>query len=324
MGFTSFGGAGGPGFSPTAFTTTFTDSAYTATPGERVISNGATVTMPSSPTAGDVVLVGRVGSSSVSIQPNGNELIETADVGYIEQDSTVALISDGSDWYAVDGSEFVSAIPDSGALHEWYLNEGSGTTAQDNISNADMSLSGEFWQQGVGVGDYVLNFDGSDNEASVSSSDLNNWTDSGAALFQAYPRDLNSRQYFFFHQTNRDRLYFEINGSLSSGLRIALAGSTITLSGLNTSDISTNEWQGFALSWDNGSFDVYIYDFATSSIKSTTGTYTGSAQQNGDLYFGSEGGDDYLDAKMDFPALFDDYKTENEIANFFDDVGAFY
>ena len=113
MGFTSFGGAGGPGFSPTAFTTTFTDSAYTATPGERVISNGATVTMPSSPTAGDVVLVGRVGSSSVSIQPNGNELIETADVGYIEQDSTVALISDGSDWYAVDGSEFVSAIPDS-------------------------------------------------------------------------------------------------------------------------------------------------------------------------------------------------------------------
>jgi len=175
MGFTTFGGSGGA-FSPNAFTTKFKNSSYTASSGERIISQGATITMPASPNKGDTIIVERVGSSSVEVQPNGTELIETRNEGYIKQDSTVGFISDGTNWYSIDGSNFLNAIPDSGLLHEWDTQALSATDGDtidslpDQQGTLDLPASGApSYETTTNISEPAVFYDGSDDRHSDSS-----------------------------------------------------------------------------------------------------------------------------------------------------------
>ena len=63
----------------------------------------------------------------------------------------------------IDGTEIdVSAIPDS-VVSRWLLNEGSGTTAEDDVGDNDGSVTGATWESDGTVGDY-LDFSGGDDE----------------------------------------------------------------------------------------------------------------------------------------------------------------
>jgi len=219
-----------------------------------------------------------------------------------------------------------NAIPDAEGLHEWLLDEGSGTTAADRVADADLSLSGPSWESGIGVGDYVLDFDGSDDEGVADSADLSNWGDTGAVMLQFYPRDFANRQSLFRHQTGDDRLYcFLRPDATDDAIDFGLAESLVDGHGLTTNDLNPNAWNGLILSWDTGDYDAFVYDYPNESFLSGSGTYSGSLSQVGDLYIGSEGPNErHTDAKIDFPRLFDSPLDSTEAQNKFEELARFY
>ena len=114
MPFTGFSGAGG--LDPNAFTTKFVESNYTASTGERVLSDGKTVTLPS-PEQDAAILVDSVGAD-VTVEPGGAYLVEQNDQKvFIQQGDTVGFVSDGTDWFALSGSECLYDIPDSETIN---------------------------------------------------------------------------------------------------------------------------------------------------------------------------------------------------------------
>jgi len=69
--------------------------------------------------------------------------------------------------------------------HDWIMNEGSGTTVSDEIGNSDLTINGATWISDANkTGGTILDFDGNDDFASVSS--LDNMTSTTEATFVAW------------------------------------------------------------------------------------------------------------------------------------------
>lgn len=216
------------------------------------------------------------------------------------------------------------AIPDSEGLHEWLLDDGSGTTAADRVGNADLSLSGPSWVSGVGVGDYVLDWDGADDSATAADADLNEWGDTGSILFPTLLRDDTSGQAIAW-QGGVPRLYLGLNIQSAGGITVGLADTTSQAHGFTTSDINLDSWQGWGLTWDSGSYGLHIYDFPSETMVSGTGTYSGTVSQAADMNFGSdEVGGRNADMQGDFPRIYDAALSQSGVKSRFDEIARFY
>jgi hypothetical protein len=102
-------------------------------------------------------------------------------------DITGATI-DGTDVteITVDGQTVFTADALPGIYkHDWIMNEGSGTTVSDEIGNSDLTINGATWISDANkTGGTILDFDGNDDFASVSS--LDNMTSTTEATFVAW------------------------------------------------------------------------------------------------------------------------------------------
>jgi len=103
-------------------------------------------------------------------------------------DITGATI-DGTDVQeiTVDGDTVFTAGPTLPGIykHDWIMNEGSGTTVSDEIGNSDLTINGATWISDANkTGGTILDFDGNDDFASVSS--LDNMTSTTQATFVAW------------------------------------------------------------------------------------------------------------------------------------------
>ena len=64
----------------------------------------------------------------------------------------------------------VISIPDS-AIHQWKLDEGSGTTVADSVDNNDGTVNGATWVSGSWTGGFALNGDGTNDDITLTTLD---------------------------------------------------------------------------------------------------------------------------------------------------------
>lgn len=153
----------------------------TAQPGQHIIGDGQTVTLPS-PSKGDTILVSSEGSRvSVTTSSTIEGQYSTVRVN----GDTVSFISDGSNWFILNGSENVNAIPDSGGTHQYNATAGSGTTLTDSIGSLNGSINGATWKSEAGAKDAYLDYDGTDDRTEItgSASDLGHFINGHGTLF---------------------------------------------------------------------------------------------------------------------------------------------
>lgn len=74
----------------------------------------------------------------------------------------------------VDLHEY-SAIPDSGADHQWNYTAGSGTLVSDTIGSLDADFTGLDWVSGSGAGNVYGELDGVDDIADLGSGTRSGW-----------------------------------------------------------------------------------------------------------------------------------------------------
>lgn len=244
-------------------------------------------------------------------------------------DITDVMVYQSGSWQSVLGSGDggSTTVPTAEGIHEWLMDEGTGTTAADRVASADLTLTNTNWVSGVGVNDYVIGLNGTDAETMAAAADLNDWTDSGGFMMQFYPRDTSTadqRLVWHYPDGDNNRLFARLFTSPTE-IEIGMAASNnLTDHGVSDSAINGNAWNGIGFFWDSGSYDFHIYDYSTGSITTGSGTYSGTMAQSGDLYLGSGNGANFTDARVDFPRVFDSYYTPTEAESKFDEISGFY
>jgi len=153
------------------------------------------------------------------------------------------------------------------AVH-YTLDEQAGTTAADSSgNNADgLLINGPLWTPNS-VLDGALQFYGDDDAVQVPTDGLS--ASAGTVALWAYVRGVfDNHHYLFGHATadpwqDRIQLYL-YDGSLSVGL-----GDSHTTA-VNIENLGMFLWHHIALTWDKGTFRVYVNGVVVSQ-----GTYTG-------------------------------------------------
>lgn len=226
----------------------------------------------------------------------------------------------GGTVYGVHDSLKTSQIPQSGLLHSWPTDAGSGATLVDSENNADFSFNQTSnWISGVGYNDWVVETDGTDDIGTAAQSDLLDWGDQGALLFVIKTSSWSTDGILFYHQGNDQRLYIWDTSSLQIGLGSSGKAFTATHPPAST-------WIGIAVSWDTGAADLYYYDLEANSLHdSFSSTYGGTMKKNDSLEMAGQSGQDrYKAAKWDVPLLYGEFKTQTDITNWFSDIAGYY
>ena len=174
-----------------------------------------------------------------------------------------------------------------GLVAYWNFNESSGTTAADSAggdNNGTLSDNVE-WQSGGGKSGGAVLFDGT-STAHVEFPSTGMSAASGTIALWAYlssPQPGQTR-YFFGHTTqpsynNRIQLYMDGN---NNELDLGLGSSHTVKTGIMT--LTAGIWYHIALTWDNGSYAVYINGQNVAS-----GTYSGLSTIHEFAWIGNDG-----------------------------------
>jgi hypothetical protein len=200
------------------------------------------------------------------------------------------------------GDVLFSAIPDS-AIHQWKIDESSGTTINDNIATNNGSINGAAWTNGTWVGSYALDFDGSNDEVALDSSisefDVNNEKFSFAVTVEL--DDTSNEQMIFqnvISSNNRLSVQVNSNGNWSCGMYDGSWKSTRE----KTGGVSSNKVRlGVGADGSSANLELYLNgtrvdDNSPGSSPVTAGTST---------LFASEGANKYLNGRLDNALAFD-------------------
>ncbi|MHC4749565.1 MAG: LamG-like jellyroll fold domain-containing protein [Planctomycetota bacterium] len=218
------------------------------------------------------------------------------------------------------------AYGQEGLIGYWKFDETSGTTAVDSAGGDNNgTLSGDVhWETGSGRGGGVLLFGGTDTAhvevpttgMSASAGTVAMW----AYLSQSQP---SQTQYFFGHTTqpsynNRIQLYMDGG---TRDLDLGLGGSHTVQTGIMTLETAT--WYHIALTWDNGSYVVYIDGEVVAS-----GAYTGLSAIHDFAWIGNDGnpeteGTEAFGGLLDEVQIYDRALSEDEIKAIMEGSGGF-
>jgi hypothetical protein len=222
-----------------------------------------------------------------------------------------------------------SAIPDS-AIHQWKLDEGSGSTGADSIGTADGTVNGPTWVSGTYKGGYALSGDGTDDIFDVGS--LGTFGSSMGSDFSliltvessSFGNRIMELRYGGNNNARWD-LHAESDGSL---------GFILTDDGDNMLDVETSN------SFDDGSKHRVVYNKTANSASgleiwvdgTNENVNVGSDQNYGSgalpdfdkavQFFATHGWDDstfnHFQGTLDNIILCDDSLTSTEIQNDYD------
>jgi hypothetical protein len=225
-----------------------------------------------------------------------------------------------SQQFKVNGSE----IPES-AIHQWKFSDGSGTTATDSEDSNDLSLSGPTWVSDTSAeGDYVLDFDGTDdtaNGSAVSALGGNN------AHSFAITLDLDN---YVTDPTGVGNILVNTNKAggqpVIDTVGISFGKSTSNRYEISIVDSSENITEGSADISGYSGFTRFCHTFDPSGPTLTV--YINGSQvsidNNGSnwdgadtgIYFGHNGKDNkYGDGRMDCPIVYDTELSKSEVQN---------
>jgi len=127
---------------PNPFDVTYTtNSPYSASYGEFVITEGSQVDLPS-PTPNGAVAV-RSFKQTVTITTPSGAIRDIGSKVHLESPEYVLLVSDGTNWYVQSNESGIGrVIPDS-AVRQWPFAERTNTTIVENLANDNGSVLGE-------------------------------------------------------------------------------------------------------------------------------------------------------------------------------------
>ncbi|HPC94981.1 MAG TPA: discoidin domain-containing protein [Sedimentisphaerales bacterium] len=189
-------------------------------------------------------------------------------------------------WFAVLSAGAARAA-DATLVGYWMLDEQSGLIAADSSGNGnDGTLSGDLtWQPAAGKWVGALLWGGT-NTAHVEVSAAGLSASAGTIMMWgnlSEPQPSQTR-YFFGHTTqpsynNRIQLYMD--GS-NTELDLGLGGAHVVRSNIRI--LETQRWYHVALTWNNGSYVVYI-----DGEEAAAGSYSGLSAIHDFLWIGNDG-----------------------------------
>ena len=201
------------------------------------------------------------------------------------------------------------AIPDS-VVHQWPMDEGSGSTVADNIGDADLTISQAEWGTDTDyVGEHYLDFDQGDSEQ--IDSNQTNVGDTGCVVATVWLDNIVSgeNRMFTHNDTNGDnRIYLMVE---EEEWAWGLAASIDQKTGVSP---STNTNYRFGLNWDEGSYQVFVDGSVIDS-----GSYSGTLSDttSGEWVFGEEFGQP-LDGRLDNVIFSEEPFSSDEITSDYD------
>lgn len=188
-------------------------------------------------------------------------------------DYTASVISD--DDVSSTTVTVESTIPDSGLVHRWAFDEGSGSTAADSVGTADGSITDATWQSGAGAGDYYLYFNGSsENRVTVPNSVLDNLVNFTVLAWVRTGEGSTNQRWFGSRNggyegsvhigTDTDGTMIAVHDARNGGTTIPVVDTT--------EDLSDNQWSLFVYGEDDSS--AYIYRDTTEVGSNSSGDYS--------------------------------------------------
>jgi len=207
----------------------------------------------------------------------------------------------GVEEITVDGQAVFSAIPDSGD-HQWFIDEGSGTTLNDSVGSVNATINGATWESESGtVGGQYLEYDGVDDHFATDST---LGIDKGTVCGWVRPKEFTNFSNMFFiwgeDVNNGDNgIYVATESTEGEILTVGSdpnAGSVLR----NVPFVSTNSWGFFGFTWDGTDHRLITFDNSSeladqtaSAGKNTSGSET--------LYVGGNPADGaFLEGDTDF------------------------
>lgn len=218
-------------------------------------------------------------------------------------------------------------------IHEWRMDEGTGTTAADNIGTFDGTLQGgTSWTTGnmltigcsqateLQAAGHALDFDGVNDKVIIPSSPSLRFTDAFTVEAWVNPRSFSQWESFLSHA--QDNLGDEsgygwdfINGQLR--FRIAQVGMPQDQWNSDPGfPISLNEWTHVAATYENDTLKVYKNGILEGSRYKPGGVdYTFLPNDFRIGAFHDDNEDFYFDGQVDEVRLWSQARTETQLRN---------
>jgi len=249
------------------------------------------------------------------------------------------ILPDGasaSEVVAPDGSTVFSAIPDSGALHQWNFTEGTGTTVADDNGSLDLEFSSiSSWGVGTGAGDTFAVLDGANDHVGLSDDTWDFFMDpaEGTLFFWCRPDFSNARRQLV--ATDRDNsgneLYLRVGTGDNDGLRLVhtVDGDYTTING-GSVDPYVGEWIVVAAVCNDGGTDkLYLagpsdYDVTEVASGSGPGSSSGTWDSPISMYRRTAGDTEYFEGGVDLAFVDNSVLSQSDIQQFVDNSKGLY
>lgn len=210
----------------------------------------------------------------------------------------------------------VIAIPDSGLMHRWPFDEGSGTTVNDSEGDIDGTITGATWVSGTGNGDSYLDFDGEDDIVEYGRVFPDSWDELTVSVWTDNIDSDGSNDYVVKHDSE---------GSAGSGFILRQSDTTEfewRLDNTVTADVSEDSgWRMLTLTFDGTEITAYL---DKSDVGSTT-TDMPTWEDGDEFNVGaSSPGSNHYEGGIDDPKIWDRALSSSEISDLYGGTEGFY
>jgi hypothetical protein len=210
-----------------------------------------------------------------------------------------------------------SDIPDS-AIHQWFFDEGSGTTVEDEVGTLDGAINGASWSSDADLeGGWGLSFGGNNDEVDFARID-SEVTVSGVSYSIAMtinPDDISNRTLFYEHQQdNFDRVML---GTNSSEVFFNLYDGGQHPKSTGTGPVGSNRMRVCA-TYDGTVGNHKIWIDGSDETNATAGGTGDSNLQNGHKIGLSASQDGDFPGIIDHPIIYDSELSASEVQQDYD------
>lgn len=197
----------------------------------------------------------------------------------------------------------------------WKMNEGSGTTLNDDstLGTSDGTTDAD-WVTGASGSGFALDFNGTTDNATTDAS-VTFGSGSLSITFWLNPDVTNAADYIILTGSGANQFEVQIN---PPHLQVSFFGDTGVRRERTTGELVIGEWHHFAIIMDGSTEtgDVKIYkDGNELSLTLSANTRTGTSDQAASVVHvgASAGGSFLMDARKDDLRIYDRVITEGEI-----------
>ena len=220
-----------------------------------------------------------------------------------------------TEWRSISDGSIISDIPDSGLVHEFLFDEGSGTSFADTAGNADGSLNGATWQSGAGAGDYYIDTDGGDDTPRTDSNiSISGTQDRTFVAWINYHEEGNYIWEYANNDSDGGRMAVRFQNGDEFYHSMHFENATIT--GIDYSSV-LDSWGMIAHRTQNG--DTLKVDVEPGTSNESSGSVSNSAWDTNtdDFKFGwhTVGGTDHTDVDFGEMYVYDRHLSDSELSD---------